>query len=103
MDLEDFIVSNNLLPLGSVVYLLFCVTRYGWGWDNFIKETNTGKGLKFGLQSDPVLSYLYSAADHTGNLYPRVSGDDLWIKVRAAKKNVDFEKSTCLIQICLLY
>lgn len=47
MDLEDFIVSNNLLPLGSVVYLLFCVTRYGWGWDNFIKETNTGKGLKF--------------------------------------------------------
>lgn len=47
MDLEDFIVSNNLLPLGSVVYLLFCVTRYGWGWDNFITEANAGKGLKF--------------------------------------------------------
>lgn len=47
MDLEDFIVSNNLLPLGSVVYLLFCVTRYGWGWDNFLKEANTGKGIKF--------------------------------------------------------
>lgn len=47
MDMEDFIVSNNLLPLGSVVYLLFCVTRYGWGWDNFLKEANTGKGLKF--------------------------------------------------------
>lgn len=47
MDLEDFIMSNNLLPLGSVVYLLFCVTRYGWGWDNFIKEANAGKGLKF--------------------------------------------------------
>ncbi len=47
MDLEDFIVSNNVLPLGSVVYLLFCVTRYGWGWDNFIQEANAGKGLKF--------------------------------------------------------
>ena len=46
-DLEDFIVSNTLLPLGSLVYLLFCVSRYGWGWDNFIKEANTGKGLKF--------------------------------------------------------
>lgn len=47
MDLEDFIVSNNILPLGSMVYLLFCVTRYGWGWDNFIKEVNAGQGLKF--------------------------------------------------------
>ena len=47
MDLEDFIVSNNLLPLGSLVYLLFCVTRYGWGWDNFLKEANAGTGLKF--------------------------------------------------------
>ena len=47
MDMEDFIVSNNLLPLGSVVYLLFCVTRYGWGWNNFIAEANMGKGLKF--------------------------------------------------------
>ena len=47
MDLEDFIVSSNLLPLGSLVYLLFCVTRYGWSWDNFIEEANTGKGIKF--------------------------------------------------------
>ena len=47
MDLEDFIVSNNLLPLGSVVYLLFCTTKYGWGWENFVKEANTGKGRKF--------------------------------------------------------
>lgn len=47
MDMEDFLVSNNLLPLGAVVYLLFCVTRYGWGWDNFIKEANTGEGMKF--------------------------------------------------------
>ncbi|MDY3121109.1 sodium-dependent transporter [Clostridiaceae bacterium 68-1-5] len=47
MDLEDFIVSNNVLPLGSLVYLMFCVSRYGWGWDNFIAEANAGKGLKF--------------------------------------------------------
>ena len=46
-DLEDFIVSNNLLPLGSMVYLLFCTTRYGWGWKNFIVEADSGKGLKF--------------------------------------------------------
>lgn len=46
MDLEDFLVSNILLPLGSLVYLLFCVTRYGWGWKNYKEEANTGKGLK---------------------------------------------------------
>lgn len=47
MDIEDFLVSNNLLPLGSLVYLFFCVTRYGWGWDNFLKEANAGEGVKF--------------------------------------------------------
>ena len=47
LDLEDFIVSNNLLPLGAVIYLLFCCSRHGWGWDNFIKEADTGEGLKF--------------------------------------------------------
>lgn len=46
-DLEDFIVSNNLLPLGSMVYLLFCTSRYGWGWKNFIAEADAGEGLKF--------------------------------------------------------
>lgn len=46
-DLEDFIVSNNLLPLGSMVYLLFCTSRYGWGWKNFIAEADAGDGLKF--------------------------------------------------------
>ena len=46
-DLEDFIVSNNLLPLGSLVYLLFCVSKKGWGWDNFIAEVDAGEGLKF--------------------------------------------------------
>ena len=47
LDLEDFIVSNNLLPLGSLVYLLFCVTRYGWGWKKFQAEANEGIGIKF--------------------------------------------------------
>ncbi len=46
-DLEDFIVSNNILPFGSLIYLLFCVTRYGWGWKNFLAEANAGKGIKF--------------------------------------------------------
>lgn len=47
MDLEDFLVSNNVLPLGSLIYLAFCVSKNGWGWENFIKEANAGKGLKF--------------------------------------------------------
>ncbi len=46
LDLEDFIVSNVLVPAGSLIYLLFCVTRYGWGFENYLKETNTGEGLK---------------------------------------------------------
>ena len=45
--LEDFIVSNNLLPLGSLVYLTFCTSRYGWGWKNFLAEADAGQGLKF--------------------------------------------------------
>ena len=47
LDLEDFLVSNNLLPLGSLIYLSFCTSRYGWGWDNFIAEADTGKGIPF--------------------------------------------------------
>lgn len=56
LDLEDFIISNNILPLGSVVYVLFCTSnKYGWGWDNFLKEVNTGKGLKY-----PTWIYAYA-------------------------------------------
>ena len=47
MDLEDFIVTSNILPIGSVIFLLFCTNKNGWGWDNFIKEVNLGKGAKF--------------------------------------------------------
>lgn len=46
LDSEDFLVSNLLLPIGSLIYLLFCVTRLGWGFDNYLKEANIGKGLK---------------------------------------------------------
>ena len=57
-DLEDFIVSNNLLPLGSLLYLLFCTSRYGWGWDNFIAEADAGKGIKFPKWARFYVSYI---------------------------------------------
>lgn len=57
LDLEDFILSNNLLPLGSLVFLLFCTCRYGWGWDNFYQETSIGKGMNFPLWTRRYISY----------------------------------------------
>lgn len=57
-DLEDFIITNNLLPLGSLVYLLFCTSRYGWGWKNFIKEADTGHGIKFPKAARFYVSYI---------------------------------------------
>ena len=45
--LEDFLVSQNLLPLGSLLYVLFCTTRKGWGWENFLREANEGTGMRF--------------------------------------------------------
>ena len=46
LDLEDFLVSNMILPIGSLCYLLFCVSRFGWGFEKYMKETNTGEGAK---------------------------------------------------------
>ena len=60
-DLEDFIVSNNLLPLGSLGYLLFCTSRYGWGWKNFIAEADAGKGAKFPQWSRIYVSFILPA------------------------------------------
>lgn len=57
-DLEDFIVSSNLLPLGSLAYLLFCVSKHGWGWENFIKEADAGKGVKFPKWAKGYLKYV---------------------------------------------
>ena len=58
LDLEDFIVSNNLLPLGSLVYLLFCTSRYGWGWKKFCEEANAGEGIKFPKWTRIYVSYI---------------------------------------------
>ena len=56
LDLEDFLVSNLLLPIGSLIYLLFCVTRWGWGFDNYLTEANTGKGLHLPRWFKPYFS-----------------------------------------------
>lgn len=58
MDLEDFAVSNLLLPLGSLIYVLFCVSRYGWGWDKFLAEANEGTGLKVAKWMRPYMTYV---------------------------------------------
>ncbi|MEG2833680.1 MAG: sodium-dependent transporter [Ruthenibacterium sp.] len=58
LDLEDFLVSNNILPLGSLVYLLFCTSRYGWGFKNFTDEANLGAGLKFPKWARVYVSYI---------------------------------------------
>ena len=58
MDLEDFLVSNNLLPLGSLVYLLFCTRKNGWGWDNFMAEANAGEGKKLSNKLKFYMSYV---------------------------------------------
>ena len=58
MDLEDFIVSNNLLPLGSLGYVLFCTRKNGWGFENFLAEVNSGKGIKFPIGLKGYMSYI---------------------------------------------
>ena len=58
LDLWDFIVSNNVLPLGSLVLTLFCCNKFGWGWDNFVREANTGRGLKIRPWMRPVFQYI---------------------------------------------
>ncbi|MDE7332207.1 MAG: sodium-dependent transporter [Lachnospiraceae bacterium] len=58
MDLEDFLVSSNLLPLGSLVYLMFCTHKRGWGWERFIEEANAGKGTKFPLFVRGYMTYV---------------------------------------------
>lgn len=58
LDLEDFIVSNLILPIGSLIFIIFCVTRYGWGWDKFVAEANEGKGLKVAKWMRPYVTYV---------------------------------------------
>ena len=63
LDLWDFIVSTNLLPLGSLLFAVFCCSkRFGWGWDNFVAEANTGKGLKVQPWMKPIFAYVVPCA-----------------------------------------
>ncbi len=61
LDLWDFLVSNNLLPLGSLMFALFCCNQFGWGWDNFLAEANAGRGLKVQPWMKPVFRFLVPA------------------------------------------
>ncbi len=58
MDIEDFIVSQNLLPLGSITFILLVTRKHGWGWNNFIKEVNTGKGIKLSNKLRTYFAYI---------------------------------------------
>lgn len=58
MDLEDFLVSNIILPIGALCFILFCVSKKGWGWDKFVGEANTGKGLKVKRFMRPYMTYV---------------------------------------------
>ena len=62
LDFWDFIVSNNVLPLGSLVLALFCCNRFGWGWDNFVTEANTGKGPQVRPWMKLIFRYFVPAA-----------------------------------------
>lgn len=62
LDFWDFIVSNNVLPLGSLVFALFCCNKIGWGWENFVAEANAGKGMKIKSWMKPVFRYVVPAA-----------------------------------------
>ena len=58
LDSEDFLVSNIMLPLGSLIFILFCTTRYGWGWEKFMQEANEGTGLKVAKWMRPYMTYV---------------------------------------------
>lgn len=58
LDSEDFLVSNLLLPLGSLLFIIFCTTRYGWGWEKFMAEANEGTGLKIAKWMRPYMTYV---------------------------------------------
>ena len=58
LDTEDFLVSNLLLPIGSLVYLLFCVSKWGWGFDRYLEEANKGGGLKLSRRLKPYFQWV---------------------------------------------
>lgn len=58
LDSEDFLVSNLFVPIGSILFILFCVTKWGWGFDSYLEEANTGKGLKLGRFLKPYFQFI---------------------------------------------
>ncbi|MBR1482703.1 MAG: sodium-dependent transporter [Ruminococcus sp.] len=58
LDMEDFLVSNLILPIGSLIFLLFCTYRFGWGYDNFLQEANTGKGVRMSVKLKPYFKFV---------------------------------------------
>ena len=58
LDMEDFLVSNLLLPIGSLIYLLFCVSKWGWGFDKYLAEANTGTGLRMARVFKPYFQFI---------------------------------------------
>lgn len=62
LDFEDFLVSNNILPIGSLIYVLFCTRKFGWGFDAFLREANTGKGPTFSGRFRAYMTYVLPLA-----------------------------------------
>ena len=58
LDMEDFLVSNLLLPIGALIYLLFCVTKWGWGFDSYLAECNKGRGIKMPRFLGPYFKFV---------------------------------------------
>ena len=58
MDLEDFILSNLMLPIGALICCIFCTTKYGWGFDNYLNEVNCGQGLKISRKLSWYFKYV---------------------------------------------
>lgn len=80
MDLEDFIVSNNLLPLGSLGFVLFCTNKNGWGWEAFTEEANKGSGLRFSKKLKNYVSYVIPAIIiiiYLKGYYDKFAGQDI--------------------------
>ena len=62
LDFWDFLVSNNIMPIGSILLAVFCCYKVGWGWDKFLVDANAGKGLKVQPWMKPVFKYFVPAA-----------------------------------------
>ena len=71
LDLWDFLVSNNILPLGSLVLALFCCNKFGWGWEHFLEEANTGSGLKIRSFMKPLFQYFVPAVIAITNAFEK--------------------------------